>query len=73
MSENNNDNNNDKEKHSENDTDTKNKALLLQDLIEIFADSPMDGQTLNKITTGLDAFGWKKVGTFPPRKWKGLH
>ncbi|MCK4359196.1 MAG: hypothetical protein KAW92_10745 [Candidatus Cloacimonetes bacterium] len=49
------------------------RALLLQDLIEIFVDSPMDGQTLNRIVTGLDAFGWKKVGTFPLRKWKGLH
>ena len=49
------------------------RVLLLQDLIEIFVDSPMDGQTLNRIAIGLDAFGWRKVGTFPPRKWKGLH
>lgn len=46
------------------------RALLLQDLTEIFADLPMDGQILNKIAMGLDAFGWKKGKTLPRRKWK---
>lgn len=55
---------------SDNKKNDEIRALLLQDLMEIFVNSPMDGQTLNKIAMGLDAFGWKKGRTLPRRKWK---
>jgi len=45
------------------------KALLLRDIIDSLGSSLVDGKLLNKIVCGLDSFGWRKVGTFPPRKW----
>lgn len=57
---------------SDNKGNDEIRALLLQDLIEIFVDSPMDGQTLNKIVTGLDKFGWRKGRALPRRKWSCL-
>lgn len=54
---------------SDNKKNVEARTLLLTDLIEIFTDSPIDGDLLNKIAWGLDSLGWRKVGTFPPRKW----
>lgn len=54
---------------SDNKKSVETRTLLLTDLIEIFTDSPIDGKLLNKIVSGLDSLGWRKVGTFPPRKW----
>jgi len=46
-----------------------NKNLLLQDIIEILSDSPIEGEIINRLADKLSTFGWTKI-SFPARKWK---
>jgi len=50
----------------------KTLALLLTDLIDIACenDRTVDGSTLKMLASGLEKLGWKKVGTFPYRRWR---
>lgn len=53
----------------------KTLALLLTDLIDIVCecrrtDVHISGEHLKILAFGLEKLGWKKVGTFPLRRWR---